>query len=171
MSKRRRNNVRAKMTTVGLVVGFVVMASMIAFSGGKGEEGTNNSKGVQKGGNVVIDKNEIGTSATFYPYEVEGVELEVMAVKASDGTIRTAFNTCQICYASGRGYYKQQGEALICQNCGNAFTADDVQVLAGGCNPVPIFGEDKTETEESIEIREDFLKESKDIFLNWRANY
>lgn len=171
MSKRRRNNVRTKMTTAGLVVGFVVMASMIAFTGGKEEEGSNNSKGVQKAGNVVIDKNEIGRSATFYPYELEGVELEVMAVKASDGTIRTAFNTCQICYASGRGYYKQQGEALICQNCGNVFTADDVQVLAGGCNPVPIFEEDKTETQESIEISEDFLKESKDIFLNWRANY
>ena len=37
--------------------------------------------------------------------------LEVLAVKAPDGTIRTAFNTCQVCYGSGRGLYRQHFEA------------------------------------------------------------
>ena len=124
MSRKKKNNVKSMMTTGVLVVGLVVMLGVVAFNSGKGDEGNDNSKTLQKGGNVIIDKNEVGTNAVFYPYEVEGIELEVMAVKASDGTVRTAFNTCQICYASGRGYYKQQGEALICQNCGNAFTAD-----------------------------------------------
>jgi len=35
--------------------------------------------------------------------------MEVLAVKAPDGTIRTAMNTCKICYDSGAGYYVQEG--------------------------------------------------------------
>ena len=51
----------------------------------------------------------------------------VLAFKASDDTIRTALNTCQVCYDSGRGYYVQEGDKLICQNCGNQFEADQVE--------------------------------------------
>ena len=46
-----------------------------------------------------------------------------------------------------------------------------VEVEAGGCNPWPIFDEDKTVTDESITISNDFLKESKEIFANWKATY
>lgn len=56
------------------------------------------------------------------------MEMEVIAVKDSGGTVRTAFNTCQVYYSSGKGYYKQKGDKLICQNCGNAFTMDQVRI-------------------------------------------
>ncbi|MDR1419994.1 MAG: DUF2318 domain-containing protein, partial [Treponema sp.] len=52
---------------------------------------------------LVIPIAEITGDAAFYPVDVEGTRLEVIAVKAPDGTIRTAFNTCQVCYGSGRG--------------------------------------------------------------------
>lgn len=97
--------------------------------------------------------------------------MEIIAVRGNDGTIRTAFNTCQICYGSGRGYYKQEGNTFVCQNCGNQFTVDDIEVEAGGCNPWPIFEEDKTTTDEAIEISYDFLVESKNIFANWGKSY
>jgi uncharacterized membrane protein len=71
--------------------------------------------------------------------------MEVLAVKAPDGTIRTAFNTCQVCFGSGRGYYKQEGKTLVCQNCGNRFSLDDVEKVRGGCNPVPILENEKQE--------------------------
>ena len=74
----------------------------------------------------------------------------------------------QVCYSSGWGYYIQDGEYLECQNCGNRFTANEVEVSAGGCNPYPIFEEDKTVAEDSIEISYDFLKEAKEIFANWK---
>ncbi|WP_312071579.1 DUF2318 domain-containing protein, partial [Anaerotignum propionicum] len=119
----------------------------------------------------VIPISEISEEAKFYPIEVDGTPLEVVAVKASDGSIRTAFNTCQVCYDSGKGYYKQQGDLLVCQNCGNQFSMDRVEVEAGGCNPWPIFDENKTVTEDSITISYDFLKESKGIFANWKGSY
>ena len=104
----------------------------------------------------------------FYPVEVDGTEMEVIAGKDSQGKIRTAFNTCQVCYDSGNGYYRQLGEELVCQNCGNSFTMDVVGETGGGCNPVPILEENRTVTDSEIQISYEFLKESSDIFANWK---
>lgn len=123
---------------------------------------------IAEGESLVISTSEVTESAEFYPIEVDGTEMEIIAVRDSDGNIRTAFNTCQVCYSSGRGYYIQDGEYLVCQNCGNRFTTDEVEVSAGGCNPYPIFEENKTVTEDSIEISYEFLKEAKEIFANWK---
>ncbi|WP_312353963.1 DUF2318 domain-containing protein [Aminipila sp.] len=120
---------------------------------------------------LVIPVADITEKAAFYPVEVEGTRMEIIAVKAPDGTIRTAFNTCQVCYDSGRGYYKQSGDKLVCQNCGNQFNMDRVEVEAGGCNPWPIFAEDKNVTDDSITISYEFLKESQEIFANWKQSY
>lgn len=122
-------------------------------------------------GDLVILASNVTEQAAFYPVVVDGTKMEVIAVKAPDGTIRTAFNTCQVCYDSGRGYYEQSGDLLICQNCGNKFSMDRVEVEAGGCNPWPIFAQDKTVKEESITVSYDFLKKSKDIFANWKRTY
>lgn len=116
----------------------------------------------------MIPTSEISGTAGFYPVTVDGEEMEVLAAKASDGTIRTAFNTCQVCYDSGRGYYQQEGDVLVCQNCGNRFGMDQVEIESGGCNPWPIFDGDKTVTEDAITISYDFLHESKQIFANWK---
>ena len=122
-------------------------------------------------GDLLIAISDISSTAKFYPVEVDGTKLEVIAVKAPDGTIRTAFNTCQVCYSSGRGYYKQEGNVLVCQNCGNRFGMDQVEVLSGGCNPVPIFPENKTVDAANITISGDFLAEAKGILANWKKNY
>jgi hypothetical protein len=121
------------------------------------------------GEDLVIPVSDISETAKFYPVTVDGTELEVLAVTAPDGTIRTAFNTCQVCYDSGNGFYKQEGDVLVCQNCGNRFGMDQVEVSSGGCNPVPIFDENKTVDEENITIPFDFLNEAKVIFANWKA--
>ncbi|MDR1766055.1 MAG: DUF2318 domain-containing protein [Lachnospiraceae bacterium] len=120
---------------------------------------------------IVIPLSGVSETATFYPAEVGGTRLEVLAVKAPDGTVRTAFNTCQVCYDSGRGYYKQSGDVLVCQNCGNRFKMSQVEVLSGGCNPVPIFAENKTVDDDNITIHLSYLQEATRIFANWRGEY
>ena len=94
--------------------------------------------------------------------------MEVIAGKDSQGEIRTTFNTCQVCYDSENGYYRQLGEELVCQNCGNSFTMDVVGETGGGCNPVPILEENRTVTDSEIQISYEFLKKSSDIFANWK---
>ncbi|MDR2445713.1 MAG: DUF2318 domain-containing protein [Treponema sp.] len=117
---------------------------------------------------LVIQIAEVTENAVFYPVDIGGTRLEALAVKAPDGTIRTAFNTCQVCYSSGRGFYKQQGTVLVCQNCGNRFRMSQVEVRSGGCNPVPIFPANKTVTGTTITISKEFLNEAKRIFARWR---
>jgi uncharacterized membrane protein len=73
-----------------------------------------------------------------------------------------------VCYRSGKGFYKQQGTVLVCQNCGNRFRMSQIEVRSGGCNPVPVFAANKTVTDTTITISKDFLKEAKSIFARWK---
>lgn len=123
---------------------------------------------VQDDGNLRIQVKDITEQAAFYPVTVDGVKMEVLAVKAPDGTIRTAFNTCQVCYDSGRGYYVQEGNVLVCQNCGNRFRTSDVEKVKGGCNPLPIMPEDKTVDETTITIPVEVLRQAKEFFIDWK---
>ncbi|HYE69576.1 MAG TPA: DUF2318 domain-containing protein [Anaerovoracaceae bacterium] len=124
---------------------------------------------VNENGDLEIPVADISEKATFYAYNELDSKMEIIAVKASDGTIRTAFNTCQVCYSSGKGYYKQEGDLLTCQNCGNQFGSDDVEVTKGGCNPVPITEEYKTVNEDTITIPREFLEEAQVIFEKWKV--
>jgi uncharacterized membrane protein len=115
-----------------------------------------------------ILKSEISDKAKFYPYKAGDTYMEVLAVKASDGSIRTALNTCQVCFDSGRGYYEQVDNTLVCQNCGNVFGVDDVEVVRGGCNPVPVLKESKADDGEYITVKKEFLEASKNFFADWK---
>ena len=55
--------------------------------------------------------------------------------------------------------------------CGNSFTMDQVGESAGGCNPWPILESDRTLADDEIQISYDFLKDSADIFANWKGAY
>lgn len=161
---KSKKNIRVPFLAKSIMASAV--AALLLAACGKAEE-----PAAAKGQDIVIPLSEISETATFYPAEVNGVNLEVLAVKAPDGTIRTAFNTCEVCYDSGRGYYVQEDSRLVCQNCGNHFETSQVEVQSRGCNPWPIFPEDKTVGDKEITITWEFLQESADIFKNWKGNY
>jgi uncharacterized membrane protein len=119
-------------------------------------------------GDLRIPKKEVTATVSFYPYKAGGVLMEILALRAPDGSVRTAFNTCQVCYSSGRGWYTQKGDSLFCNNCGNRFLARQVELIKGGCNPVPITKELKTEDANFITIPKALLEEAKPLFLKWK---
>ncbi len=135
-----------------------LLAANLAFAGGT----------ITPAGELKIPKKEVTAIAKFYGYKVGNVQIEVLALRAPDGTIRTAFNTCQVCYDSGRGWYTQQGDFLICNNCGNRFLARQVELIKGGCNPVPITRELKREDAEFIYIPKAIFEQAKPLFLKWK---
>lgn len=105
-------------------------AGVFAFSLGKYEK-------VKAGGGVVslpVAKLADG-KAHFYKYEDGGAEIAFFAVKASDGSYRTAFDACDSCYPSKKGY-EQQGDRMNCKNCNQKFAINRLGPNAtGGCNP------------------------------------
>jgi len=113
---------------------------------------------------LVIQIADISENALFYPVDIDGMRMEVLAVKAPDGTIRTAFNACHVCYSSGRGYFVQEGTVLICQNCGRRYRMSQVERNAGGCNPEPIFPANKAVSDSTITISIEYLKRAKNAF-------
>ncbi|MDP2167292.1 MAG: Fe-S-containing protein, partial [Thermodesulfovibrionales bacterium] len=34
--------------------------------------------------------------------------------------------------------YRQEGDIMVCNNCGQAFPSTQINVIKGGCNPAPI---------------------------------
>lgn len=76
--------------------------------------------------------------ARFYRYAAaDGRELRFFVLKSSDGVVRAALDTCDVCYRERKGY-RQVGDTMVCNNCGKAFRSVDINVLQGGCNPVPL---------------------------------
>jgi len=151
---------------LGRPLGLVLAGSLlfpIAFAAAQGSDGRSAA-----GKGVVINKKEIASTATFIPYKAGGFDMEVIAVRASDGSIRTALNTCQVCYRSGRGYYKQVGDVFVCQNCGSRFRVDQVELIKGGCNPIPILEGEKSDLGDSILIPKAFLESAAPYFAVWK---
>lgn len=115
-------------------------------------------------GNIVIDTTNIGSKATFYNYNADGTTIRLFAVKASDGTIRMAFNTCQVCNPSPKAYFVQNGKNFICQNCKNSFSTDNIGKERGGCNPIPITTDERIDGENTITITKQFIESYKENF-------
>ncbi len=167
MNKKSNHN-----SKILIIIAIIVVAAAAVFLNIDPKKDTNEAASNQitkvTDSDIVIPLANVTETPSFYPASINGINLEVIAVKATDGTVRTAFNTCQVCYSSGKGYYKVEGDKLVCQNCGNSFGMDDVEVTKGGCNPVPITPEYKTVDDTTITITKDFLNKATVIFQNWK---
>ena len=75
--------------------------------------------------------------AHHYTYMHGEQPIEFFVLKSSDGVVRAAFNACDVCFAAEMGY-TQDGDVMVCNNCGRRFPADQINVLQGGCNPSPL---------------------------------
>ena len=63
--------------------------------------------------------------------------IKYFILKSSDGVIRAAFDACDVCWPAGKGYY-QDGDDMVCRNCGRRFASVLVNEVQGGCNPAPL---------------------------------
>lgn len=75
--------------------------------------------------------------AHYYTFMHQGRPIEFFVLKSRDGVVRAAFNACDVCFAAKKGYY-QDGDYMVCGNCGSRFPADQINVVRGGCNPSPL---------------------------------
>ena len=157
---------KSKMNII-IVVGILMMLIAVIFIFKNNSRGDSTASAAE---DLIIAKSEITETAKFFPLKVGRINMEVLAVRADDGSIRTAFNTCQVCNGSPRAYYKQQGDALICQNCGNRFNMNMVERERGGCNPIPIMSENKTDDGINIVIPKNYIGQNVKLFTaNWKT--
>ena len=73
--------------------------------------------------------------AHFYRFSARGKEINFFAVKAQDGSYRTAFDACEVCYKEKKGF-EQVGSSMVCKNCNKSFDIARIsQHETEGCNP------------------------------------
>ncbi|MDJ0624409.1 MAG: DUF2318 domain-containing protein [Desulfocapsaceae bacterium] len=75
--------------------------------------------------------------AHYFLFEDEKQVVKFFVVKSADGTIRAAFDACDVCFSEKKGY-SQQGDYMVCNNCGRKFHSNRINVIKGGCNPAPL---------------------------------
>ncbi|MCU0559530.1 MAG: DUF2318 domain-containing protein [Desulfobacterales bacterium] len=75
--------------------------------------------------------------AHFFEHRQGGVAIRYFVVKSPDGVLRAAFDACDVCWPAGKGY-AQEGDTMVCRNCGLRFDSNRVNEVKGGCNPAPL---------------------------------
>jgi len=127
VADRTKQVVLAGILAVALLVGAI---SVFAFSFGKYETVK------ESNGTIALPVAKLSDGKShFYKFEGGGKEITFFAVKASDGSYKTAFDACDSCYRSKKGY-EQQGEKMNCKNCNQKFAINRLGPNAtGGCNP------------------------------------
>ena len=74
------------------------------------------------------------SSLHFYTADVSGTVVRFMVIHKLNGDYVTALDACQIC---GRLGYRQEGQNIICRNCGASIYVPSIGER-GGCNPIPV---------------------------------
>lgn len=63
--------------------------------------------------------------------------IRFFVLRSSDGVVRAAFDACDVCWRKKKGYV-QQGDMMVCINCGLKFPSVKINEVKGGCNPAPL---------------------------------
>jgi uncharacterized membrane protein len=75
--------------------------------------------------------------ARTYTHQANGKSIQFFVLKSRDGVIRAAFNACDVCYLDKQGY-RQEGDEMVCNACGQRFPSELINEVRGGCNPSPL---------------------------------
>ena len=87
--------------------------------------------------NIPIADVDDGKAHYFKVKADDHIMVSFFVLKSSDGVIRAAIDACDVCYRSGKGYV-QEGDFMICTNCGRKFASTRINEIKGGCNPAPL---------------------------------
>ena len=117
-------------------------------------------------GRISIKKSQLSKDAAYVNYKAGNITVQLIAVIGDDGSYRLSFNTCQSCNPSPKAFFLQKGRKLICQNCGNQFTMNDVGSPSYGCNPARI---PYTETETELIVSTEVLEDVSPAFRLWQG--
>ena len=86
---------------------------------------------------IPLDSISDGKAHHYKAKADDGTMVIFFVLKSRDGVIRAAIDACDVCYRAGKGYY-QDGDFMVCENCGMRFASTRINVVKGGCNPAPL---------------------------------
>lgn len=144
-----------------------VTAVAVLIFGGTGNQLPGSSEDRQVKGDTVKLPLKIFEDgrARHFSFNEGGREIRYFIVKSSDGETRAAFDACDVCWKSNKGY-SQEGEFMVCNNCGRRFHTSLINEVKGGCNPSPL--KRTVEGDNLVIQRKDIVKGMKYFALQGR---
>lgn len=102
-----------------------------------------------------------GGRAKFFDYKLaNNQQVRFFVVKSSEGDYRAALDACEVCAHAKQGY-RQEGDDMVCNNCGKKFATALIGKISGGCHPV---GLTATADGDSLVIRKSELESGSKYF-------
>jgi uncharacterized membrane protein len=130
-----------RMPLIVAAIGVVLIAGaaiFYVFQGGGGATATASAPAVTSNTFVSFPVSLFEDGKARHFEHVDGnMTIRYFILKSSDGIIRAAFDACDVCWPAGKGYY-QEGDNMVCRNCGRRFASVLVNEVQGGCNPAPL---------------------------------
>jgi uncharacterized membrane protein len=87
---------------------------------------------------IRVSLSDLSGTAKFFDYKLsDNKPIRFFVIKSSDGVYRAALDACDTCYHAKKGYH-QEGDDMVCNNCGLHFHSSQINEVHGGCNPVSL---------------------------------
>jgi len=98
---------------------------------------TSDAGSVGSSDDLTVSVNEVsGGAAKFFDYKLaNSQQVRFFVVKSSVGDYRVALDACEMCSRAKKGYH-QDGDDMVCNNCGKRFPTAMIGKLSGGCHPI-----------------------------------
>ena len=133
--------------TIFSVIAVLAIAAVVVFQGNaltpddRGSANTAQTASTDAGRTEVVTHPlslfDDGMAKHFQLKAQNGITVKYFVLKSSDGVVRAAFDACDVCWPSGKGYFQEQ-DNMVCRNCGKRFASIKINEIKGGCNPAPL---------------------------------
>ena len=131
---------RSRLAPVLAIVAVVVLAAAagVFFMSHKTATAATATTAASAGGDVKVALAQVNDGkAHFFTYDAGGTTVRYFVLSDKKGVVRAALDACEVCYPQHKGY-RQVGDSMQCNNCGKTFRSDLINVITGGCNPIPL---------------------------------
>ena len=155
-----KSRTRLHLTLAGIaMVAVIAVAALVVMNRGGTETAT--ATAAAPSGDVTIPIAQVNDGqAHFYSFDAGGTSVKYFVLADKNGKVRAALDACEVCFAQKKGYH-QEGDTMVCNNCGKVFPSDQINVITGGCNPIPL---DKTISGGQLTITTDSLQQGVQYF-------
>lgn len=133
-----------RLAVAGAAVAAVAVVALLAYTSARPTPeqsppaGSAESAAVSASGEIRIPVSELsGGKAKFMEHAAPAGPVRFFAIKGADGVYRVALDACEICFHARKGYV-QNGDEMVCRQCGNSYPPFLIDEAPGGCHPIRV---------------------------------
>lgn len=140
-SEPSRQKSKTTITLIAVLLALAGVGVYLVFSSSRDNPtatavATNAPSSAPEARDIKISLSDLSSTAKFFDYKLsDNKPIRFFVIKSSDGVYRAALDACDTCYHAKKGYH-QEGDDMICNNCGQHFHSSQINEVHGGCNPV-----------------------------------